>query len=212
MTLELDLAHAYSRWDGLFGSLQSWSTRQTWPGQVAFTAGRAHGGDGDVAAALDGQERRRGAPAAAAWARGREARRFPSERHAERASDLQLAHRFWDCLVQRQVLSSAGFLLLRCRGGRTSGNAKDSIHCFPLTVPSGSAHLCMLAQAEVNRWHSARRQFSRVVVHALIRGVPSPCLRTVVPGGRFGTRLSTFSRSFFFFFTPRARELLPTMC
>ena len=124
MTLELDLAHAYShipsRWDGLFGSLQSWSTRQTWPGQVAFTAGRAHGGDGDVAAALDGEERRRGAPAAAAWARGREA---PSERNAERAQDMQLVHRFgaWSVahqalgIVQRQVLSSAGFLLLRCR-------------------------------------------------------------------------------------------------
>ena len=95
MTLELDLAHAYSRIpsrrDGLFGSLQSWSTRQTWPGQVAFTAGRAHGGDGDVAAALDGEERRRGAPAAAAWARGREA---PSDRNDERSQDMQLVHRF----------------------------------------------------------------------------------------------------------------------
>ena len=79
-------------------------------------------------------------------------------------------------------------------------SAKDSIDCFPLTVPSGSAHFCTLAQAAVNRWHSARRQSSRAVVHALLRGVPSFCLRTVVPGGRFCTRLSTFSRSFLFFF------------
>ena len=34
---------------------------------------------------------------------------------------------------------------------------------------------------------------SGVLVYALLRGVPPPCLRTVVPGGRPRTRLFTFS-------------------
>ena len=39
---------------------------------------------------------------------------------------------------------------------------------------------------------------SGVLVYALLRGVPSPCLRTVVPGGRRRTRFLTFSVVFFF--------------
>ena len=46
----------------------------------------------------------------------------------------------------------------------------------------------------------------------LPRGVPSPCLRTVVPGGRLCTHLSTFSRRRFFFNCMSTRVVTYSTC
>ena len=218
MTLELDFAHAYSRIpsrrDGLFGSLQSWSTRQTWPGQVAFTAGRAH-------------EMETWQPLWMARKEGEELQPLPLGPVVERLQVTEMMSVLKTCnwctgfgldqLHTRHLalcsdrcfhLLGSCFFVAEEEGLRAS--AKDSIDCFPLTVPSSSAHLCMLAQAEVNRWHSARRQSPRVVVRAPLRGFRrSACGRSFLAGDSVHV-CPPFPEVFFF--TACARELFSTMC